>query len=443
MDEKTIRDMIISGVDAFRLNFSHGKLEEKMKLIKIVRKISKRLNLNIPIIADLQGPVVRIRVDRDTMVYKGREYVFSLKGGVIRIPDNNLFSNIEDDDILLIDDGKLVFRVIEKESNEVIAKALRDGVLHDRKKIFIKDKFVKAEPLTKKDIDDLRFSIENGLEYIALSMVSTPNDIKILRDKIQEFSGDQWIIAKIENPSGVRNIKRIVDVSDGIMIARGDLGQYFPLEKIPEIQHRIAYESIRKGRMTIIATQILESMIDNDTPTRAEVTDIFNSVSERVDAILLTSETAIGRYPVSTVRWAIKILSEADKMHSSEILYYEDGFIENLFDKFARGVIYLSHLINGKILGFTKKGNTARRLARYRPKKKIFVAVQDQRLANKLNILYSITPIFVEINDDYWKILDHAKEYLIRKKLVKKGDTLVYTIGVRPESTDMIRVETI
>jgi len=443
MDEKIIKDMIVSGADAFRLNFSHGTLEEKMKLIKIVRKLSNRLNLNIPIIADLQGPVVRIRVNKDIMVYRGKKYVFSWRDGAIRIPDNNLFSNIENNDILLIDDGKLVFRVIKKRGNEVIAEALRDGMLRDRKKIFIKDKFVKTEPLTKKDIDDLRFSIENKLEYIALSMVSTPEDIKILKDKIQEFDGDQWIIAKIENPLGVKNIKKIAETSEGIMIARGDLGQYFPLEKIPQIQHKIVYEGNRMGRITIIATQILESMIDNDTPTRAEVTDIFNSVGERVDAILLTSETAIGKNPVLTVKWAIKILSEADKIYSNEILYYKGDFVENIFDKFARGVVYLSHLINGKIIGFTKKGNTARRLARYRPKSKIYIAVQDRKLANKLNILYSISPLYSDKNGDYWEILAYTKDYLIKKKLVKKGDTIVYTIGVRPKSTDMIKVEVV
>lgn len=443
MDETVINMLIKLGVDAFRLNFSHGSHREKNTIIKLIRALTRKHDLYIPIIGDLQGPVIRMRVERDVPIVEGKTYVFSYEKGLINVPSRDFYNIVDVGDILLVDDGKLIFKVIDRGDEEINVNALRGGVLHDRKKIFIKGKNVRESPLTPKDIEDLKFCINHGIEYIALSMASSPEDIKVLRDEIGEYGGDQWIIAKIENPLGVKNARKICEVSEGIMIARGDLGQYFPLEKIPEIQRKIIYEGNRRGRITIIATQILESMLENDTPTRAEVTDIFNSVSEKVDAILLTSETAIGKNPVLTVEWAIRILSEADKRYSDEILYYRNDFIEDIFDKFARGVIYLSHLINGNIIGFTKRGNTARRLARYRPKKRIYIAVQDRILANKLNILYSINPILINKRDDYWKVLEYAKEYLIRRKIIGKGDILIYTIGVRPETTDMIKVETI
>jgi len=442
-DYETINNMVKLGVDAFRLNFSHGTLEEKKILIRYVRDISSKNNIYIPIIADLQGPVIRIFTDSDIKIIEGRNYRFSYKKGPIRIMDEKIFSNVNIGDILLVDDGKIRFKVIGRDKEHIDAKALINGILHNRKKIFIKDKFISYEALTDKDIKDLSFAIRNRVEYIALSMVNSSDDIKILREKVDELGGSQWILAKIESPGGVDNVNDIAKVSDGLMVARGDLGQYYPLEKIPILQKKIVYEGNKRGKITIVATQILESMLNNQVPTRAEVTDIFNSVEERVDAILLTGETAIGKYPIEAVKWASKILSEADNLNVSEVLYYKEDFIENLFDKFARGVIYISHIINGKIIGFTKGGNTARRLSRYRPKIFIYVVTQNRDVASKINLLYSIKPILVEENYGYWELLKYGRDKLYREGFLRKGDIVIYTVGMRPEATDMVKVETI
>ena len=442
-DYETINNMVKLGVDAFRLNFSHGTLEEKKILIRYVRDISSKNNTYIPIIADLQGPVVRIFTDSDIEVIEGRNYRFSYKKGYIRIMDEKIFLNVDIGDILLVDDGKIRFKVIRRDKEHIDAKALVNGILHNKKKIFIKDKFISHEALTDKDINDLSFAIKNKVEYIALSMVNSPDDIKILREKVDELGGGQWILAKIESPGGVDNVNEIAQVSDGLMVARGDLGQYYPLEKIPILQKKIVYEGNKRGKITIVATQILESMLNNQVPTRAEVTDIFNSVGERVDAILLTGETAIGKYPIEAVKWASKVLSEADNLHVSEVLYYKEDFIESIFDKFARGVIYISHIINGKIIGFTKGGNTARRLSRYRPKTFIYVVTQNRDVAGKINLLYSIKPILVEENYGYWELLKYGRDKLYKEGFLRKGDIVIYTVGMRPEATDMVKVETI
>jgi len=442
-DYETINNMVKLGVDAFRLNFSHGTLEEKKILIRYVRDISSKNNTYIPIIADLQGPVVRIFTDNDIEIIEGRNYRFSYKKGYIRIMDEKIFLNVDIGDILLVDDGKIRFKVIRRDKEHIDAKALVNGILHNKKKIFIKDKFISHEALTDKDINDLSFAIKNKVEYIALSMVNSPDDIKILREKVDELGGSQWILAKIESPGGVDNVNEIAQVSDGLMVARGDLGQYYPLEKIPILQKKIVYEGNKRGKITIVATQILESMLNNQVPTRAEVTDIFNSVGERVDAILLTGETAIGKYPIEAVKWASKVLSEADNLHVSEVLYYKEDFIESIFDKFARGVIYISHIINGKIIGFTKGGNTARRLSRYRPKTFIYVVTQNRDVAGKINLLYSIKPILVEENYGYWELLKYGRDKLYKEGFLRKGDIVIYTVGMRPEATDMVKVETI
>ena len=438
-----IRKMIVSGADAIRLNFSHGTLEDKKNIISRVREISEDIKKYIPIIADLQGPVIRIYTQNPITIKKGEKLEIMRKSGSIRINNINFFENIEIDDTLLIDDGKLVFKVAGKNGDSLKVIPEVDGILYSEKKILIKDKEILGKPLTDKDVRDLKFAMENKVEYIALSMVKSSRDIMILKKYISTSNNEPWILAKIETPSGVRNIKEIVEECDGVIVARGDLGQYYPLQQIPIIQEKIIEEGNRMGRITVVATQILESMRESEMPTRAEITDIFKSVEEKVDAIMLTGETAIGKYPVDVVNWASSTLEEADKEYSSEIIYYRDDFQENIYDKFARGVIYISHMLNGKILGFTKKGNTARRLSRYRPKKEIFIATHDTTISNKINLLYGINPLLTQKKDDYWKTLNKVMIMLKKKKILKKGEIIIFTVGIREESTDMLKIETV
>ncbi len=439
----TINQMIRKGADAFRLNFSHGTQKEKVRIIRAVRKISKKMDINTPLLADLQGNVMRIRCNKPVDIKEGRRYRIDYKKGPIYIEEKTLFKIVDKGDILLVDDGKIIFKVIDKSNEHIYVKSLINGKLLDRKKIIIKEKEITPDNLTPKDINDLEFSMKNNIEYIALSMVRTPNDIKILREYIEKYGGEPWVIAKIETPQGVKNINDICKISDGVMVARGDLGQYYPLEKIPYIQHKIVKHANRYGKISIIATQILESMITNEQPTRAEVTDIYQAVQQHVDAILLTAETAVGKYPVDAVKWASKILEEADKQHKDEPLFYEKNFEENIFDKFARGSIYMANLLNAIIISYTKKGNTAKRLSRYRPKRNIYVSTHDPYIANKISLLYGITSMLIPDTGDYMKNLRIAKEKLLEKGELKKGTIIIYTVGIRPEATDMLTVEII
>lgn len=439
----TIRKMLLKGVDVFRLNFSHGTLAEKKKIIGNIRKIAGSLRKYIPIVADLQGPVIRVKCSGPIDIKKGGRYVLSYNKGDMRVGSSSFFKNVDKNDILLVDDGKLIFEVIGTSTNSIEVISHIDGVLYSDKKILIKNKEFREKSLTEKDVKDLNFAIKNKLEYIALSMVKSGENISELKEYLLEKDCEAWILAKIETPSGVKNIREIVEECDGVIVARGDLGQYYPLEKIPILQKKIVYEGNRLGKITVVATQILESMRDNETPTRAEITDIFNSVEENVDAIMLTGETAIGRYPVEVVGWARSILEEADREYSSEMIYYKDDLKENTYDKFARGAIYISHILNGKIVGFTKKGNTARRLSRYRPKKDIFIATYDPAIARKINLLYGINPIVTEKSRDYWETIRELTDKLKREKLLYEGEIIIFTVGLRKESTDMLKIEVI
>ncbi len=439
-----IRKMISKGADAVRLNFSHGTLQEKKDIILKIREEASNLKKHIPIIADLQGPVIRIYTSPESLVVKKEEKIEIKKGrGKIKVNNTEFFENVEVNDILLVDDGKLVFKVIKKDNGILKVVSQVDGILYSRKKVLIKDKEISSAPLTDKDVKDLEFAVKNRVEYIALSMVKSDKDIIMLKSYLSNLRDRPWILAKIETPSGVKNIKKISEECDGVIVARGDLGQYYPLQQIPIIQKKIIEEGNKRGKITVVATQILESMRENETPTRAEITDIFNSVEEKVDAIMLTGETAIGKYPVDVVSWASSILEEADKEYLSEIMYYKKDFHENIYDKFARGVIYISHILDSKILGFTKKGNTARRLARYRPKKEVFIATYDPLISNKINLLYAVNPLLSEEREDYWNTLSEAMKELREKRILKKGDIVIFTVGIREESTDMLKIETV
>jgi len=395
----------------------------------------------IPVMADLQGPVIRILTKDAVDIRKGKRYRVGYSSGGMWIPNEAFFKGVDRGDILIVDDGRLLFKVDETHKDHIYMKALIDGTLYSNKKVLIKGKEIVDTPLTEKDIRDLEFSLKHNIEYIALSMVRTGDDIKILKEKIEEFGGDPWILAKIENPSGVENISEIAGEADGVIVARGDLGQYYPLERIPSLQQSITYEGNRRGKITVIATQILESMRRNERPTRAEVTDVFKSVEEKVDAIMLTGETAIGRYPVEAVEWASKILEEADTRFNEETIFYNRDFEETLFDKFARGAIYMSHLLEGKIIGYTKRGNTARRLARYRPKSMVYMVTQNEVVASKISLLYGVKAIYEEAGEDYHDILERALSKLRKEGVIKEGDIVIFTVGVRPESTDMLRIE--
>jgi pyruvate kinase len=433
-----VHSLLRAGSDSIRLNFSHGSLEEKESIIRWVREYDEETDKHTAIIGDLQGSAVRIGDIEKIEIIEGREYKFTLsEEDGIHIGYEEVFREIEVGDTVYVDDGRLQFKVTRIENGSFWGKALLNGILGSRKTFLIRNKDIDLPPITDKDIEDLRFAIDNDVDYIALSFVRNDRDIEMLRNLISVYGGEQWILAKIERPQAVENIEDIIDSSDGVIVARGDLGLYYGLEEIPLIQSRIVKRSIFKGKITIIATQILDSMKENPQPSRAEVMDIYNAVGEGVDAIMLTGETAVGKYPVETVKWASKVLSSADKHITPQ--YNSDT--ETLYDKFAKGVLMLADNIEGKIIGYSKGGNTAMRISRYRPKKTVYIAVNKKEVARKINLRYGIRPLLVD--GGYPDAFNEATRKLIDMGLVKKNDIAIYMGGLREKATDMVRVEII
>ncbi len=444
-NKKILKQMVKRGVDAFRINFAHGDHKKFTKYVNWIRKIEKELDKHIPIIGDIQTKVIRIKLSGELEIRKGARYIISRDRGII-VEEPTFYKNIHIGDYILLDDGLIEMKVdnVNINKTEITVTSLVNGTLKPNKKIIVKGKSTSGNLLTEKDLKDIKFIIENQLEYIAISMVRQKKDIVKVRKIIEELGGDPWVISKIEHPEALKSLEEITQASDGLLVARGDLGQHIELEKIPVIQRKIISLGSRYGKITILATQLLESMMHNETPTRAEVTDIFNAVEEGVDAIMLTGETAVGKYPIETISWAAKILEYADSyLEEKRPLHYKEDFIESLYDKFARGVIYIANLLEGRIVGYTKGGNTARRLSRYKPNIPIWITTHEKKVARKINILYGINPIHEEEPGDIMKILRKVKKRLFEKGELPKGTIVIYVVGMRKETTDVMRFEKI
>ncbi|MHA1616412.1 MAG: pyruvate kinase [Candidatus Njordarchaeales archaeon] len=445
MEEDIVTLMARRGADAFRLNFSHGTLEEKEIMIKMIRKAEEKVEKFIPIIADLRGPTIRLGVvDNDYYVNKGDSVslINSEKGysgnKEIPVPFKEVFSVLEEGDILLIDDGKVRIRVEKMVGERVVGTVLSEGKIRSRVTFIVQGKEPPLPALTDKDKKDVMFCIKHGVEFFALSFVRTREDVKELRDFLDDHGASYAkIISKIETKSAVSHLDEIIDQSDGVMIARGDLGMHFPLEEIPYIQERIAKRCLEKGKLSILATQILESMTENPMPTRAEVADVYTAVREGIGALMLSAETAIGKYPVEAVSWLDSILKHAEERISPPRV---EGIGETIYDKFAKGLVLLAESINAYILAYTKGGVTANRISRYRPKVQAYIATSDKSVARQVNLLWGLTPVLTQ-ETDLQKALSEVFEDLRARGIFKKGDIVIITVGMREGTTDLARIE--
>ncbi len=405
--------------------------------------VEEKVEKYIPIMADLTGPTIRTGdIEEEFEIRKGGKVMIvcaTKAKNSIPLANKRVFSLIEEDDIILIDNGKLVLRVEEVGLNGITATALNDGIMKSRRTFAIKGKEPPLPAITDKDRRDIEFCIENKVDYIALSFVREVEDVLALRDILDEKGGeDIRIVAKIKTASAVKNIESILSKSDAALIARGDLGMFYPLEEIPDLQSMLTKKCRSLGKPVILATQLLESMIENPVPTRSEVVDVMTAVREGVDALMLAGETSIGKYPVEAVRWLRRII-EASEKHPPEIV---EGVNETLYDKFAKGVVLLAGSLGAYITAYTRKGNTAMRLSRYRPIQGVLAFTSNPRVARQLSMLWGVEPFYIDVEEggDLWStIIDVLKE----RGVVGYGDIVIMTIGMKPGTTDMLRIETI
>ncbi|HIQ04025.1 MAG TPA: pyruvate kinase [Desulfurococcales archaeon] len=435
--------MAREGVDGFRLNFSHGTHEEKKREISLIREVESRLGKPIPIIGDLSGPSIRIGEVPVYEVKRGQKLkiIPALKGdrNTIPLPSIDVFNALEEEDILLLSDGKIALRVEEVTLNHISAIALNDGVIKSRASIVVKGKEFHTSALTEKDLKDIEFCINNDIEYIALSYVRSADDVRALKDILGEKGReDIRVIAKIETKSAVSNLDQIVEEADVILIARGDLGMHFPLEEIPKLQKEITMKSLSRGKPVIVATQLLESVVYNPTPTRSEIVDVMTAVCDGVDALLLTDETTVGKYPIEAVRWLKRIIEAYEDRSCVKI----PGVNETIYDKFAKGITLLAESMNAKIIAYTRSGNTARRLSRYRPATPLIAVASNIKVARQISILWGVKAYSKKV-DNLGNIWDTIRDFLKQKGEIAYGDIVIMTIGLRKGTTDLVRIEMI
>ena len=439
--KSVLEDMIISGVDAVRLNFSHGEFDKHKKVIENTRKISDKLNIPIAIIQDLQGPKIRIgKIKNDKIkLNDGQNLDIQLSdvlgtNKIISISNKNLFQDINPDEHILIDDGKIKLKVLKK-TRELISTIVESGgELKSNKGVNLPDTDILLSSLTDKDKKDLDFGLENGVDWIALSFVRSSKDVNELRKIINSKKLKTKIIAKIEKPQALKNIDKIIESSDALMVARGDLGVEIPMESVPIYQKRIVNKCNKQFKPVIIATQMLESMIDSKTPTRAEANDVANAVLDGADAVMLSAESATGKYPVLTVKNMDKIINSIEK--NSDIIYNKffeknKSLSNRENDSLIRSACRLSRLINSKaIVTMTKSGYTGLRVSGHRPKANILIVTNDKNLLNVMSFIWGIRGIIYDKNDYIDNTIENIESILIENKFLKKKDKYIITASM-------------
>ena len=423
----TIEALARAGASGFRINFSHGSKEFWDKLVEGVRAAEKAVGRPITLIGDLRGASVRIGdLDKEVIVRKGDAVKFSLRPeeGSIPLPVREVFENVEVGDLIVMDDGRSMLRVIDVGGDWFLAVAVTDAVIRSRKGLVVRGKDLGLPTLSDYDIECLRYACSKGFDYIGLSYVRRRDDVEVLKSVMKEIGCSAGLIAKIETAQAVERIDEIVRVADAVLVARGDLGMNLGLERVPEAQTRIVEAALRAGTPVIVATQLLESMLSSPVPTRAEVVDVTVAVREGVDALMLTGETAIGKYPVEAVKWLARIAKAAER---GEIRRYRE--VRDLRRRFAKGIVELAEDLGSKLLIYSFSGRLAVNASILRPRTPFYVAVGDWGLARRLAVLWGIRPVVVEAGT-YEEGLERAYETLLASDELRLGDLVTMAYGI-------------
>lgn len=433
-------DLVKAGVNVFRLNFSHGTHEDKQKIIDHIRNINKSEPYNIAILADLQGPKLRVgEIENnslavkagDVLTFTNEKCVGTLEKIYVSYP--NLAGDVVMGNIIMIDDGKIEVKVIGIEKNgDVKVLVTLGGILSSKKGINLPDTKISLPALTEKDLADLEFIIEQNCDWVALSFVRSVKDIVILRSKLTEKKSKTKIIAKIEKPEALLNIRDIILESDGIMVARGDLGVELPVEQIPLIQKELIRKCLHRAKPVIVATQMMESMIDRVKPNRSEITDVANAVLEGADAVMLSGETATGQHPVLVVETMRKIIAEVEKKeyryNREEDLKPQPHSPSFHSDAICYNACKISDDVDAKALvGMTQSGYTAFMLSSYRPLSPLFIFTKEKSLVNQLSLSWGVRAFYYSEEDSLDDIINDQINILRERGFLNPGDVVVNT----------------
>lgn len=445
-----IEALFEAGADVFRVNMSHGTEADRAALIAAIRTVEERQNRPIPILADLQGPKLRVGTFADDAVdiVAGQAFYFDADpkpGDATRVclPHPEIFAALKPGSTLLVDDGKLRFTVEKVEATRIDTQAQVAGRISNRKGVNVPDVVIPLTALTPKDRADLAFALEAGADWIALSFVQTAADVIELRELVGNRAG---ILAKIEKPSAIDCLDEILDVADAVMVARGDLGVELPPEVVPPLQKQIVAAARFKGKPVVVATQMLESMIHSPAPTRAEVSDVANAVYDGADAVMLSAESAAGHYPVEAVKMMDQIAAqvEADPQYHGRLHIAEARPEATLEDAISAAAAQAAHTVAAKlIVCFTTSGATARRAARERPTTPIMVLTPRLDTARRLGLLWGAHAVRTRDVTSFEEMIGKSKRMALRAQLVQSGDRIIITAGFpfgTPGSTNLLHI---
>ena len=449
--EEIITDLIKAGVTTFRLNFSHGDHKDHQERIKTIRKVSEKLDLDIGILQDLQGPKIRLGRFKDGPVKVKKGDKFSLTSNevectksIANVTYNKLAQEVTSGKRILLDDGKIEMIVehVDIGNNLLECKVTVGGVLSNNKGVNFPDVQLSVKALTDKDIEDLEFGLTAGVDWIALSFVRNPSDINEIKNLINKNGHSIPVVAKIEKFEAIDQIDSILPLCDGVMVARGDLGVEMPAEEVPLLQKELIRKANTLGIPIITATQMLDSMASNPRPTRAEVSDVANAILDGTDAVMLSNETAVGDYPVEAVETMATIARRIERDYPLKAI--ESHLPSTIPNAISAAVSNIARQLDaGAIIPLTKSGSTARNVSKFRPPTPILATTTERSVARRLQLVWGVTPLLVKNDDRTAKTFSIAMQIAQELGILKQGDLVVQTAGTLTGisgSTDLIKV---
>jgi pyruvate kinase len=430
--------LVEEGVNVFRLNFSHGTHAQHLEVMEHIKKINQNFLFNVAILADLQGPKLRVGEIQDNALNlkKGDVFYFTNEKCIgtlehIYISYPNFHKDVRIGEKILLDDGKIEVLVKEiDQTNKVKVEVLTPGLLSSKKGVNLPDTNISLPSLSEKDLADLDFIVSQGIDWVALSFVRKPDDVKQLREILHQKNSNAKIIAKIEKPEALEHLREIILASDAVMVARGDLGVELPLEQVPMIQKTIVRKCIHRAKPVIIATQMMESMIDRTRPNRSEITDVANAVMEGADAVMLSGETAMGQYPELVIRTMVSIINEVEKEETvyNRNLTPQPHSPSFLSDALCYNACEIAKDVKANaLIGMTQSGYTGFMLSSYRPYSPLYVFTKTQSLVNQLSLSWGVQAFYYDKEESMDGIISDQVSFLRDKGLLKSGDIVVNT----------------
>ena len=456
-NKQTIKQLIEAGANILRLNFSHGSHDDHRKVKEIIREIGKENNYHAGILQDLQGPKIRVGLMKDggVEITDGQELIITteeIEGDNKRVSTvyTEIVNDVKAGDTILIDDGNIELETVEVRNNEVVTKVVHGGVLKSRKGINLPDTNVSAPSLTPKDLEDLEFGLSMDLDWVALSFVRKADDIIQLKKIIADSGKTTKVVAKIEKPEALQDIDAIIEATDAIMVARGDLGVEIPMHEVPIWQKKIVEKSNKAAKPVIIATQMMESMIENPRPTRAETNDVANAVMDGADALMLSAESAAGKFPVEAVQKMSETIMAVETEASSIYNKYYDKEFESSTranDLLIRAACRLAENTSARALVcMTKSGYTGFRTAMHRSRAEIYLFTNNEKLLHQMCLLWGVKTFYYDSHEDINATLEEIEKKLVDTGNLKKGDIFINTASMPQHwqgHTNMMKVQVV